>query len=127
MKAAPPFEVSFNHPQFSRSVLLLLQDQELARQLVELGHKGSSLEREEFETSKAAAEASRLASESQQKKLASIGKELKDNFLRALAEREEANRSGEMTVSTLLQHSICYVMGFPQNSSPSKWSLSLVH
>ncbi|XP_042612510.1 uncharacterized protein LOC109097055 isoform X1 [Cyprinus carpio] len=92
-------------------------DQELARQLVELGHKGSSLEREEFETSKAAAEASRLASESQQKKLASIGKELKDNFLRALAEREEANRSGEMTVSTLLQHSICYVMGFPQNSS----------
>uniref|UniRef100_A0A8C1YVL8 Cilia- and flagella-associated protein 299 n=1 Tax=Cyprinus carpio TaxID=7962 RepID=A0A8C1YVL8_CYPCA len=80
-----------------RSVLLLLQDQELARQLVELGHKGSSLEREEFETSKAAAEASRLASESQQKKLASIGKELKDNFLRALAEREEANRSGEMT------------------------------
>uniref|UniRef100_A0A8C1U8V3 Cilia- and flagella-associated protein 299 n=1 Tax=Cyprinus carpio TaxID=7962 RepID=A0A8C1U8V3_CYPCA len=77
--------------------LFYLEDQELARQLVELGHKGSSLEREEFETSKAAAEASRLASESQQKKLASIGKELKDNFLRALAEREEANRSGEMT------------------------------
>uniref|UniRef100_A0A8C2H9V8 Cilia- and flagella-associated protein 299 n=1 Tax=Cyprinus carpio TaxID=7962 RepID=A0A8C2H9V8_CYPCA len=99
--------------------LLYLEDQELARQLVELGHKGSSLEREEFETSKAAAEASRLASESQQnppichprflrdisnclnvvfsRKLASIGKELKDNFLRALAEREEANRSGEMT------------------------------
>ncbi|XP_050964982.1 cilia- and flagella-associated protein 299 isoform X2 [Labeo rohita] len=72
-------------------------DQELARQLVELGHKGSSLEREEFETRKAAAEASRLASGSQQKKLASTGKELKDNFLRALAEREEANRSGEMT------------------------------
>ncbi|XP_058630669.1 cilia- and flagella-associated protein 299 isoform X2 [Onychostoma macrolepis] len=72
-------------------------DQELARQLVELGHKGSSLEREEFETRKAAAEASRLASGSQKKKLASTGKELKDNFLRALAEREEANRSGEMT------------------------------
>ncbi|KAL1274903.1 hypothetical protein QQF64_027717 [Cirrhinus molitorella] len=31
------------------------------------------------------------------RKLASTGKELKDNFLRALAEREEANRSGEMT------------------------------
>ncbi|KAF0034347.1 hypothetical protein F2P81_014413 [Scophthalmus maximus] len=30
--------------------------------------------------------------------LASAGKELKDNFLRALAEREEANRSGKMTV-----------------------------
>lgn len=51
------------------------------------------------------------------RKLASTGKELKDNFLRALAEREEANRSGETTVSTLLQHSICYVMGFPQNIS----------
>ncbi|KAK9974536.1 hypothetical protein ABG768_022625 [Culter alburnus] len=77
--------------------LFYLEDQELARQLVELGHKGSSLEREEFETRKAAAEASRLASGSQQKKLASTGKELKDNFLRALAEREEANRSGETT------------------------------
>uniref|UniRef100_A0A8C2XMG6 Cilia- and flagella-associated protein 299 n=1 Tax=Cyclopterus lumpus TaxID=8103 RepID=A0A8C2XMG6_CYCLU len=29
--------------------------------------------------------------------LASAGKELKDNFLRALAEREEANRSGKMS------------------------------
>ncbi|XP_018960167.1 cilia- and flagella-associated protein 299 isoform X3 [Cyprinus carpio] len=77
--------------------LFYLEDQELARQLVELGHKGSSLEREEFETRKAAAEASRLASGSQQKKLASTGKELKDNFLRALAEREEANRNGAMT------------------------------
>lgn len=53
--------------QLNRSVLLLLQDQEVARQLVELGHKGSSLKREEFETMKAAAEASRLASKSQQK------------------------------------------------------------
>ncbi len=61
------YSVSFNHPQLSRSVLLLLQDQELARQLVELGHKASSLEREEFETRKAAAEASRLASGSQKK------------------------------------------------------------
>ncbi|XP_067296209.1 cilia- and flagella-associated protein 299 [Pseudorasbora parva] len=76
--------------------LFYLGDQELARQLVELGHKGSSLERKEFETRKAAAEASGLASGSQQKKLASTGKELKDNFLRALAEREEANRSGKM-------------------------------
>lgn len=57
------------------------------------------------------------------RKLANEGKELKDNFLRAMAEREEANRSGEMTVSTLLQHSICYVMGFPQNISaiPLRW------
>lgn len=31
--------------------------------------------------------------------LASSGKELKDPFLKALAQREEANRSGKMTVS----------------------------
>lgn len=49
--------------------------------------------------------------------LASAGKELKDNFLKALAEREEANRSGKMTVSTLLRHSDHYVMGFPSNIS----------
>uniref|UniRef100_A0A8C1YVL9 Cilia- and flagella-associated protein 299 n=1 Tax=Cyprinus carpio TaxID=7962 RepID=A0A8C1YVL9_CYPCA len=100
--------------------LFYLEDQELARQLVELGHKGSSLEREEFETSfcvRFLRDISNCLNVVFSRKLASIGKELKDNFLRALAEREEANRSGEMTVSTLLQHSICYVMGFPQNSS----------
>lgn len=55
--------------------------------------------------------------------LASAGKELQDNFLKALAEREEANRTGKMTVSTLLQHSNCYVMGFPSNMSavPLGW------
>lgn len=31
--------------------------------------------------------------------LASAKKELKDNFLKALAEREEANRNGKMSVS----------------------------
>lgn len=31
--------------------------------------------------------------------LASSGKELRDPFLKALAHREEANRSGKMTVS----------------------------
>ena len=31
--------------------------------------------------------------------LASSGKDLKDPFLKALAQREEANRSGKMTVS----------------------------
>ena len=45
------------------------QDQELARQLVELGYRGSGevLKREEFEARKAAAEASRLSKHSQQK------------------------------------------------------------
>lgn len=59
--------------------------------------------------------------------LASAGKEIKDNFLKALAVREEANRSGKMTVSTLLQHSNCYVMGFPSNIStiPLGWEQNL--
>nr|XP_032652743.1 cilia- and flagella-associated protein 299 isoform X3 [Chelonoidis abingdonii] len=70
----------------------------MARQLVELGFRGSGevLKREEFEARKAAAEASRLSERTQQKTLSSAGKELKDNFLKALAEREEANRSGKM-------------------------------
>ncbi|CAG09625.1 unnamed protein product [Tetraodon nigroviridis] len=101
--------------------LVHLKSKELARNLVELGLKGPVLNREEFEEKKAAAlaaEAERTNKSSNQPvKLASAGKEIKDNFLRALAEREEANRSGKMTVSTLLQHSNCYVMGFPSNIS----------
>ncbi|XP_065123097.2 cilia- and flagella-associated protein 299 [Paramisgurnus dabryanus] len=77
--------------------LFYLEDRNMARQLLVLGSLGNSFKNEEFETMKAAeASTSRLASKSQQKKLASAGKELKDNFLRALAEREEANRSGKM-------------------------------
>ncbi|KAM5192580.1 cilia- and flagella-associated protein 299 [Mantella aurantiaca] len=79
--------------------LYYLEDEELARQLVELGYRGSGevLKREEFEARKAAAEASRLSQRTQQKILSSAGKELKDNFLKALALREEANRNGKMT------------------------------
>ena len=48
---------------------LFFKDQELARQLVELGYRGSGevLKREEFESRKAAAEASRLSKRNQQK------------------------------------------------------------
>ncbi|KAJ1204687.1 hypothetical protein NDU88_000127 [Pleurodeles waltl] len=44
-------------------------DEELARQLVELGYRGSGevLKREEFEARKAAAEAARLSQRTQQK------------------------------------------------------------
>ncbi|XP_011415615.1 cilia- and flagella-associated protein 299-like [Crassostrea angulata] len=80
--------------------LFYLEDQELARQVIELGYKGSGgevLRREEFEARKQAAEASRLSKRSQQKTLASSGKDIKDPFLKALAEKEEANRSGKMT------------------------------
>uniref|UniRef100_UPI00398E4E73 cilia- and flagella-associated protein 299 n=1 Tax=Pristiophorus japonicus TaxID=55135 RepID=UPI00398E4E73 len=90
---------SFLDSQISSLDLYYLEDEELARQLVELGYRGSGevLKREEFEMRKAAAEAARLAKKSQKKVLASAGKELTDNFLIALAEREDANRSGKMT------------------------------
>ncbi|XP_072051098.1 cilia- and flagella-associated protein 299-like [Amphiura filiformis] len=89
----------FLDSQITSLDLYYLEDEELARQLVELGYRGSGevLKREEFEARKQAAEASRLSKRSQQKTLASSGKELKNTFLRALAQREEANRSGKMT------------------------------
>ncbi|KAM9446623.1 LOW QUALITY PROTEIN: cilia- and flagella-associated protein 299 [Clarias gariepinus] len=109
--------------------LYYLEDEKLARQVVELGLRGTGevWKREEFESRKAAAQASRLSKRSEQncrkarrksprrrrlnvkyslniclRTLASAGKELKDNFLRALAEREEANRSGK-------NHSIIFI------------------
>nr|XP_003226940.1 PREDICTED: uncharacterized protein C4orf22 homolog isoform X1 [Anolis carolinensis] len=84
--------------QITTQDLYYLENEEMARQLVELGFRGSGevLKREDFEARKAAAEASRLSERHQQKILSSAGKELKDNFLKALAEREEANRSGKM-------------------------------
>ncbi|XP_045890611.1 cilia- and flagella-associated protein 299 isoform X3 [Micropterus dolomieu] len=83
--------------------LFYLKSRELARKLVEHGHKGTVLSREEFEEKKAAAQAAEAAksntfyNRSRPVTLASAGKELKDYFLKALAEREEANRSGKMT------------------------------
>jgi hypothetical protein len=78
--------------------LYYLEDEELARQLVELGYRGSGevLKREEFEARKQAAEASRLSKKTQQKVLVSAGKDLKEPLLIALAQREDANRSGKM-------------------------------
>ncbi|XP_038615511.1 cilia- and flagella-associated protein 299 [Tachyglossus aculeatus] len=89
----------FLDSQITTLDLYYLEDEELARQLVELGYRGSGevLKREEFEARKAAIEAARLAERTQKKTLSSAGKELKDPFLKALAEREEANRSGKMT------------------------------
>ncbi|XP_060762642.1 cilia- and flagella-associated protein 299 [Neoarius graeffei] len=115
--------------------LYYLEDEKLARQVVELGLRGTGevWKREEFESRKAAAQASRLSKRSEQnchrlrgksprgrrsnvkyslniclRTLASAGKELKDNFLRALAEREEANRSGKNhSIIFIRDHSAC--------------------
>ncbi|KAJ8318854.1 hypothetical protein KUTeg_003945 [Tegillarca granosa] len=85
--------------------LFYLEDEELARQVVELGYRGSGevLKREEFEARKQAAEASRLSKRSQQKTLASSGKEIKDPFLKALASKEEENRSGKKTTIVFIR------------------------
>ncbi|XP_075462653.1 cilia- and flagella-associated protein 299 [Ascaphus truei] len=89
----------FLDSQITALDLYYLEDEELARQLVELGYRGSGevLKRDEFEARKAAAEASKLSERTQQKIQTSAGKELKDNFLKALALREEANRSGKLS------------------------------
>ncbi|XP_026703716.1 cilia- and flagella-associated protein 299 [Athene cunicularia] len=73
------------------------QSEAVVRQLVELGFRGSGdvLRREEFEAR--AAVAAGLTAAAPQKSLASVGKELKNNFLQALAEREEANRTGKIS------------------------------
>ncbi|XP_041956003.1 cilia- and flagella-associated protein 299 isoform X2 [Alosa sapidissima] len=57
----------FLDSQITSLDLYYLEDEELARHLVELGYRGSGevLKREEFETRKAAAEASRLNKRSQ--------------------------------------------------------------
>ncbi|XP_017718765.1 PREDICTED: uncharacterized protein C4orf22-like, partial [Rhinopithecus bieti] len=74
-------------------------DETLARQLVELGYRGTGerVKREDFEGRKAAIEISRLAERAQQKTLTSAGKDLQDNFLMALAMREEDNRNGKLS------------------------------
>jgi hypothetical protein len=77
------------------------KDKELARQLVELGYRGSGepLKREEFESRKKAAENFRLSKRLATKVFASQGKDLTGYpFLQALADREESNRSGKLTV-----------------------------
>ena len=92
--------MKLSYIQITAMDLYYLEDEELARQLVELGYRGSGevLKREEFETRKQLAEASRLSKRSQKKTLASAGKDLGNfPFLQALAEREEANKTGKMT------------------------------
>jgi len=97
----------FLDSKISARDLYYLEDEELARQLVELGYNGSGgvLERGEFLARKKAAEASRVQKRNQQRKLAYQNPDTnetyeytrKDVFLSALAEREEPNRTGRMT------------------------------
>mmetsp|Transcript_5310 Transcript_5310/g.13424 ORF Transcript_5310/g.13424 Transcript_5310/m.13424 type:complete len:236 (+) Transcript_5310:222-929(+) len=87
--------------QISSMDLFYLEDQDLARQLVELGYRGSgeTLKREEFEARKKAAEEAKASKlRNAPKKLASADKDLSHfPFLHNLAEREDLVRNGKLT------------------------------
>jgi len=93
--------------QITPNDLYFLEDDELARQLVELGYRGSGevLKREEFEERKAAAEKARLAKlRNEPRQLASAGKSFEGYpLLRALAEREELVRNGKLTTIVFIR------------------------
>lgn len=78
------------------------QDEDLARQLVELGYRGTgeTLKREDFEARKRAEKERNTRKTNVPKQLASAGKDLSQHvFLLALANREELVRNGKLTVS----------------------------
>jgi len=87
--------------QINETDLYYLEDEELARQLVELGYRGSgeTLKREEFEGRKKAVEQARINKlRAAPKALTSAGKDVSGYpFLASLAEREEMVRNGKLT------------------------------
>ncbi|EGD78332.1 hypothetical protein PTSG_09398 [Salpingoeca rosetta] len=89
----------FLDSQVSALDLYYLEDEELARQLVELGVRGTGevIKREEFEARKAAAEQARTAQRAKDD-VVLVSEDYMDlsPFLQALAEREEPNRIGKM-------------------------------
>ena len=86
--------------QITPEDLYYLEDEELARQLVELGYRGSgeTLKREEFEQRKKAEREKNSHKVSESKRLASANCDLTQfTFLQALANREELVRAGKLT------------------------------
>ena len=101
------------------------QDQELARQLVELGYRGSGevLKREEFEARKAAAEASRLSKRSQQKYVHPT-----DHYvmLFTLYYWSAANRSMCIQLTVMCYHLLFITELQPTEVCASSWPLSVI-
>lgn len=97
----PPFPrppLTARCPRFARP---LLQDEDLARQLIELGYRGTgeTLKREEFNAKKKAEREKHVHKQTAPKQLASAGKDLAGYpLLQALANREELVRNGKLTV-----------------------------
>lgn len=87
--------------QIAEVDMYYLENEEVARQLIELGYRGSgdTLKRDEFEARKKADREKHLHKDVAPKPLASMGKNLSDKpFLQALAAREELVRNGKLTV-----------------------------
>ncbi|KAA6379052.1 MAG: putative flagellar basal body protein [Streblomastix strix] len=88
--------------QISEDDLFYLEDQDLAREMVELGFRGrgNALKREDYEFRKRAAEQLKKAKADQAPQvLASEGKDLANfPFLQALAHREKLVREGRLAV-----------------------------
>eukprot|EP01038_Epipyxis_sp_PR26KG_P016266 gene16266-22154_t len=93
--------------QLTANDLGYLEDEEMARQLVELGYRGlgDTIRREDFDTRKKLL----LERTSQKhvipKQLASVDLDFSKNpFLKALAEREELVRTGKLTTIIFIRH-----------------------
>ncbi len=80
--------------------LMYLEDQDLVRQVVELGYKGKELlSREEFEERKKRILEGPKVVEKKEERLVSLGKDVDDfPLLKALAKREEYVRNGKLAV-----------------------------
>ena len=84
-----------------------LEDEELARQLVELGYRGNgeTLKREEFEARKKAEREKNSQKSKKPKLLSSASSDLSQSpFLQALANREELVRAGKLTTIVFIRH-----------------------
>ncbi|CAL8104993.1 unnamed protein product [Calicophoron daubneyi] len=89
----------FLDSQITSTDLFYLEDEELARQLVELGYRGSGeiVKREDFNARKRALAEANFAKEQSKKALACQGLDVVCSVARALANREDANRTGKMS------------------------------
>jgi hypothetical protein len=84
-----------------------LEDEELARQLVELGYRGNgeTLKREEFEARKKSEREKNSQKSNKPKLLASASADISSSpFLQALSNREELVRAGKLTTIIFIRH-----------------------
>eukprot|EP00518_Triparma_eleuthera_P002965 CAMPEP_0182453238 /NCGR_PEP_ID=MMETSP1319-20130603/386_1 /TAXON_ID=172717 /ORGANISM="Bolidomonas pacifica, Strain RCC208" /LENGTH=223 /DNA_ID=CAMNT_0024651147 /DNA_START=197 /DNA_END=865 /DNA_ORIENTATION=+ len=93
--------------QITDTDMYYLESEDLARQLVELGYRGSgdTLKREEFEARKKALRERSTQKTNVPKQLSSHGRDLSDSpLLLALANREELVRNGKLTTIIFIRN-----------------------